>query len=530
MAISPEESIATAPLPNSYWVIPGRLLAGEYPGGRTDIDTDTRIERLLQAGIDAFLDLTKPAELPPYHTRLPFSVEYDRKPIRDHGVPDHPAQMTEIVELLLDALARGRKVYVHCRAGIGRTGMAMACLLIERGLTSHAALDELNRLWQQSARSSLWPTVPETTEQAEFVRFWDRERPQIPPPARAELDDEARSDVVSPRLPPPPPVREVLTTAMPARAPQRSLQQRFVGAMLGLAIGDALSAGTQGKSAGELVAINGPVGGGPDNLPAGAWSDDTAMSLCLAESLLEKPGFDGRDQMARYRRWQAQGYLSATGVAAGLTSNVAQALSAAQWRRQVFAGPHDPSKLDPDALTRTAPAVLYFFYDRAEAIRQSAEAARACSQVPVILAANRAVALMLHAALSGASRTEVFAPDTALLALPNGADAKRLAAILSADSTRIKPQDLQPQGNALDLLEAALWCLGNQEQLRSALLAAANLGGRSDIVTALVGLIGGAYYGADALPRDWLERMAQRDLVVGFAERLHAAALAGAPV
>src|SRR5256885_15292677 len=91
------------------------------------------------------------------------------------------------------------------------------------------------------------------------------------------------------------------------------------------------------------------------DLPRGGWSDDAAVALCLAESLLECEGFDGRDQVARYRRWQQEGYLSCTGQCVGITAGTARALALAQWRRQAYSGSHDPEALDPEALSRVVP-------------------------------------------------------------------------------------------------------------------------------------------------------------------------------
>ena len=81
------------PLAESYWVIPGRLLAGKYPGGKKIQELERRVGPLLDAGFDAFIDLTEAGELPPYEGYLPEGVVYVRKPITDHGVPRDSAFM-----------------------------------------------------------------------------------------------------------------------------------------------------------------------------------------------------------------------------------------------------------------------------------------------------------------------------------------------------------------------------------------------------------------------------------------------------
>jgi hypothetical protein len=81
--------------------------------------------------------------------------------------------MRAIQEELALALAGGEKVYVHCRAGIGRTGTVAGCFLVEQGLDGEGALRELNALWTlQCARAASWPEVPQTLEQANYVRLW----------------------------------------------------------------------------------------------------------------------------------------------------------------------------------------------------------------------------------------------------------------------------------------------------------------------------------------------------------------------
>jgi hypothetical protein len=164
--------IVDRPLPNTYWVIPGRLLAGEYPGDPDAAQSRERLSRLQQAGIDSFVDLTEDGELPPYAHLLGKHADYLRSPIVDTTVPNNAAQTRELLATIRAALARERRLYVHCRAGIGRTGLIVGCFLAEEESDGRAALKSLNRLWRQSERSVVWPKVPQTAAQAEYIRGW----------------------------------------------------------------------------------------------------------------------------------------------------------------------------------------------------------------------------------------------------------------------------------------------------------------------------------------------------------------------
>lgn len=88
---------------------------------------------------------------------------------------------------------------------------------------------------------------------------------------------------------------------------------RYRGALLGLAAGDALGATLEFCPRGTFTPIDDIVGGGAFGLVAGQWTDDTSMALCLAESLIACRGFDMIDQLTRYTRWYREGYLSSTG-------------------------------------------------------------------------------------------------------------------------------------------------------------------------------------------------------------------------
>jgi ADP-ribosyl-[dinitrogen reductase] hydrolase len=93
-----------------------------------------------------------------------------------------------------------------------------------------------------------------------------------------------------------------------------SRKDRFRGALVGLAVGDALGTTVESQAPGTFAPVADMVGGGRFELPAGAWTDDTSMALCLADSLLARRGFDPVDQLERYCRWYRDGERSSTGT------------------------------------------------------------------------------------------------------------------------------------------------------------------------------------------------------------------------
>jgi hypothetical protein len=167
------------PVPESYWVEAGRLLAGEYPGDFHPETARRRIEAFLSAGIRAFVDLTEPHEHIPYEPilaeqarRSNLMVAYRRYPIRDRGVPERGA-MSQMLDEIERFIEDNDPVYLHCWGGVGRTGVAVGCFLIRRGLSAEEALQRVNGLYQTRPMSRILRNSPETPEQFDFVRNWE---------------------------------------------------------------------------------------------------------------------------------------------------------------------------------------------------------------------------------------------------------------------------------------------------------------------------------------------------------------------
>ncbi len=445
------------PLPNSYWVEAGRLLAGEHPDAGATADTRARIEKLLAAGVRSFIDLTEAHERESYQELLPAGVRYANFPMTDHSLPRSPQQMREIQQAL-EAGMRDSAVYVHCRAGIGRTGVAIGCYLREQGESEHGALSELNRLWQQNARAASWPSIPETEEQEQYVRAWQRP------------------------------------------GPESGSQQRHRGCLLGLAIGDALASAAQADAA------------------AAAWTDDTGMALCVAESLLDCGGFDGRDQLERYRAWSKDPQGAGAAPGAALRPVVQGVLSRALWNRAAMVGSHDPAQMDPSPLARSAAAALFAPGSPETAAALAADTTRVTHQAPALVDACRLLAAMVSQALAGCSRESILATAGQLGGMPMRDEVRLLAADwLGPPIGRRKPCRA-----ALGVLDRAVRCFARSRSFAGGLQRALDSpGSDQEAVCAVYGALAGAYYGEAGMDAGLRNRVTGLSRLERLADRLH---------
>src|SRR5262245_10034014 len=151
---------------------------------------------------------------------------------------------------------------------------------------------------------------------------------------------------------------------------------RFRGCLLGLAVGDAVGTTLEFKPPGTFKPIVDMVGGGPFRLKPGEWTDDTSMTLCLAESLIEKQGFDPVDQLERYVKWHREGHLSSNGRCFDIGNTVRQALARFEKTRDAHSGSIDPRSSGNGSIMRLAPVPLFFAQNPAKAIEMSGESSR----------------------------------------------------------------------------------------------------------------------------------------------------------
>lgn len=454
---------------------PGKIQPAALTGQwQRDLDVD--LDAVRDWGAAAVVTLVEAHELESLQvTRLGEAVRgrhmvWYHLPIRDVSVPTREFEQTwvEAGAQLRSILTNGFKVLVHCKGGLGRAGMVAARLLIELGMSAESAIESVREVR---------PGAIETAAQIRHVQSLTSVTPFAP------------------------------ATSPPA------IRDRAIGALLGLAVGDALGTTLEFKPRDSYAPLTDIVGGGPFRLDAGQWTDDTSMALALAASLADPTGLDEHSLMTRFLAWRERGDYSCTGRCFDIGNTVSAALARFKRTGDPIAGSTEPQSAGNGSLMRLAPVAIRYWHDprrlRDSAARQSRTTHGAAEAVDACVA----YAEMLAEAIAGKPGAEVLAPRLAEFAGQIGN--------IVAGSWRGKARGaIKASGYVAHSLEAALWTVGRTGTFADALLTAANLGEDADTTAAITGQLAGALYGAAAIPPHWLGKLAWRDRITAAADAL----------
>ena len=445
--------------------------------GRWERDLDLDLDAVMRWGATAVVTLITDEELDDLQVRgLPAAVqdrhmEWWHLPIPDVHPPGSEFERAWEVagEAIRDRLALGFDVLVHCKGGLGRAGTVAARLLVELGEDCDEAIRQVRK-----ARSS---SAIETQAQEAHVKRCSGVKPVLP--SRAE----------------------------------EGIRDRGVGALLGLAVGDAVGTTLEFRNRDSTPRLVDLVGGGPFDLKPGCWTDDTAMALALADSLLASGRLDCRDLMDRFEAWWRHGEYSCTGHCFDIGVTTRHALERYRRTGDPLAGSTDPLTAGNGSLMRLAPVALRYWGDPFSLHRVAAQQSRTTHAAPEAVDGCRAFASLLADAISGMPRRDVLAPRAF-------EGSKAIAQVLAGSWRRRARDEIQSSGYVVHTLEAAIWSVARTADFRNAVLLAANLADDADTVAAVTGQLAGSIYGVSGIPEDWLNRIAWKDRFLDTARRL----------
>lgn len=291
------------------------------------------------------------------------------------------------------------------------------------------------------------------------------------------------------------------------------------GALVGLAVGDALGAAVEFQRPGSFPPVTGYRAGGPHRLRAGEWTDDTSMALALADSMAHAD-WSLHDQLQRYVRWWRHGDYSVNGTC----FDIGNATAAALGRFLQHGDAHtagDPSERASGngSIMRLAPVPIRFLDlfpgNIARLSTLAAESSLTTHASPQCLTACRYMALVLCGLMQGRDRNEVLAPDWELLNQLQQLTPlhPEVAAVAEGSFRRRQPPEIRGSGYVVASLEAALWAFHDADDFATAVLRAVNLGDDADTTGAVCGQLAGACWGESSIPSPWLDNLARRDML-----------------
>ena len=302
-------------------------------------------------------------------------------------------------------------------------------------------------------------------------------------------------------------------------------KQQVMAGVIGHAIGDALGVPVefQRREALQNHPIMGMEGFGTHNVPAGTWSDDTSMELCLMQSLIDQKKVDLSDIMDNFVRWAREDAFTATGRCFDIGGTCSMAISNYEWNQNPLeCGQGDEYSNGNGSLMRILP-VAFLCYKYELATKQTYNLVRDISALThaheVSVLGCYIYTKFVEHLLSGDSKEVAYEKvrhgDYSMFSRESLLKYRR---ILVDNITECAEDDISSSGYVLHSLEAALWSLLTTENYREAVLTAVNLGNDTDTVGAITGSMAGICYGYDSIPTEWIKKLQRHDYLEKICE------------
>lgn len=285
---------------------------------------------------------------------------------------------------------------------------------------------------------------------------------------------------------------------------KKEIQNKFLGSMFGLAIGDALGATVEFKDKGTFPYLSDIVGGGVFKLNKGEWTDDTSMALCLLDSLIDV-GFNLKDQINRYVLWYKNGYFSVKDYCFDIGNNTRKSLE--NYIRTGNIISNNLKACGNGAIMRLAPIALYTaFMNDIDIKKYSGDTSKTTHNSKLSIEACEFMALLINRIIKQYTKDNIL--ETIDIKFDTG-----IKNLLSKNYIVNNNENFDNSGFVLSSLTLALWGFFTTDNFKDGLLKVVNCGGDSDTNGAIYGQIAGSYYGLNGIPEDWVNIIYKKDMI-----------------
>lgn len=254
-----------------------------------------------------------------------------------------------------------------------------------------------------------------------------------------------------------------------------NFKNRFFGCFFGSIVGDALGMPYEFKQAKNIEYTPEMKAGGPFQLPKGCWTDDTSMMLCLADSLIDKKGFDIQDQLLKYLRWYQDGYNSAIGGCFDIGNQTRDALDRFDRDVNLIVAKPTTFRAGNGALMRINPIPLVF------------------SKLEDVLRYSKISTIATHN-----NETCITYSDLYCKILHDQ--------LLSDEKVTVNSASYGGcSGYVKDSYYLALDAFNNTNSFEDCMKYVIEVGGDTDTNACIAGMLAGAFYGYNGIRTDWID-------------------------
>lgn len=315
---------------------------------------------------------------------------------------------------------------------------------------------------------------------------------------------------------------------------------RYIAAVLGLIVGDALGVPVEFKSRAEIKEnpVTDMIGFGSHNQPAGTWSDDSSMAIATMEWLgeMENAVPDYTLLMDKFSNWLMYGDYTPYGHTFDCGISTSRAI-------MNYGRGMDPlqcgGKTDYDngngSLMRILPAALW---NSSKLTGENVEGAKFIFDVSAVthvhvrskigcLIYSKMIADLLYS--QDEDKIDVLKKSLVnckkyLESIEDKQTAYELGKynrLWDLEAFQgLNEDDIKSSGYVVDTLEAAIWCFLNTENYKDCVLKAVNLGEDTDTVGAVAGGLAGLYYGLEEIPEEWIKLLPKKEWIIELAGKM----------
>lgn len=301
-----------------------------------------------------------------------------------------------------------------------------------------------------------------------------------------------------------------------AQVSAEQTRNRAIGAILGLAVGDAIGVTTARLERGTFRERAGMYGRGLLDLKPGEWSWDTAMMLVLGDNLVDHRAFEPRTYLEQLVDHRDTGlYSPSKQLAPG--NMTALALSRFEQFDELVAVEQARVRPTNGCLARMAPVAVRYWRQPATMLEVAVQQAKTTHSGSGVEELSRSFVEVVAGAIEGRSKSHLL--TICSRQEPWG------RTVTYGELQQISESRIESGHDARSAFQAALWCVGTSDGFRNAVLKARELAGDATSIGAMAGQLAGAIYGVSSIPCDWLEDLAGRERIEKMAAELFEAGM-----